>query len=416
MTSNGPQNLTGYPFGGSGNYTASSSTGTAFGAFDKTDTAGLWVSADSYVGATGVYGPGSASTSGYNGEWLELESPTSLVLNSYVLSPRKDKYWSYRSPVDFRILGSKDNVTWSLVDSQTAINWPTNDSKTFNTTSTTKFLYFRLAVGAIGVGNNGPLTLSEWTLYGSNASWNTDFYADERGNLLTAPVTGTTLQNWLGGATGYVTKWYDQSGTNHAIQDTAANQPIIQKATKGPGYSTLWPGLASTRLIYGTSSNLFDSTNYSVCVAAKRTAAIATTTYYAGTNGQAVANQNLGVGYSNDTTLRLSEYGYSLNAPTVSGYAGVSEPLGYDFFTFSQTSGMRNYTRRSGTSASNSNTTLTTPLTRSGNSTIGGTNDSASFTGEIYELLVFTQSLYDLDTSDGLITQIYQNQLSYTGT
>jgi hypothetical protein len=38
------------------------------------------------------------------------------------------------------------------------------------------------------------------------------------------------------------------------------------------------------------------------------------------------------------------------------------------------------------------------------------------YQGEIYELLVFTQSLYDLDTSGGLITQIYQNQLSYTGT
>jgi hypothetical protein len=33
----------------------------------------------------------------------------------------------------------------------------------------------------------------------------------------------------------------------------------------------------------------------------------------------------------------------------------------------------------------------------------------------MYELLVFTQSLYDLDTSGGLITQVYQNQLGYTG-
>jgi hypothetical protein len=47
-----------------------------------------------------------------------------------------------------------------------------------------------------------------------------------------------------------------------------------------------------------------------------------------------------------------------------------------------------------------------------------GTGQSPAYTfyGEIYELLVFTSSLYDLDTTGGLITQVYQNQLSYTGT
>jgi hypothetical protein len=38
------------------------------------------------------------------------------------------------------------------------------------------------------------------------------------------------------------------------------------------------------------------------------------------------------------------------------------------------------------------------------------------YKGEIYEVLVFTQSLYDLDTSGGLITKIYQNQLGAYGT
>ena len=246
-----------------------------------------------------------------------------------------------------------------------------------------------------------------------------DFYADRLGNLLTAPVVGQSLANWLGGATGYVTTWYDQSGKgNHASQATAANQPIIQKATKGPGYSTLWPGLTSTRLIYGTSSNIFDSTNYSVCVAAKRTVAVSTTTYYAGTNGQTVQYQNLGIGYISDTALRHTHYSYSNNGPSgLPAYAGASEPIAYDYFAFSQTalSGFREYSWRSETKYTSGNNGLTTPLTRSGNSTIGGTNDSASFTGEIYELLVFTQSLYDLDTSGGLITQLYNNQLGAYG-
>jgi hypothetical protein len=379
-----------------------------------------------YFWASGAnYTQGVARTSGtvtvanavnYYGDWLQIQFPSAFVPVSYSIAPQSAAGGTaaVNTPGTWYFFGSIDSSTWVLLDTRSGIANSALLAGSYTTYNlngvSTAYSYYRIVCNIVSL--NTSFSIAEMVI-----STTQDFYADERGNLLTAPVVGTTLQNWLGGATGYVTKWYDQSGRgNDAIQNTAANQPIIQRATKGPGYSTLWPGLASTRLIYGTSSNLFDSTNYSVCVAAKRTAAIATTTYYAGTNGQAVANQNLGVGYSNDTTLRLSEYGYSLNAPTVSGYAGVSEPLGYDFFTFSQTSGMRNYTRRSGTSASNSNTTLTTPLTRSGNSTIGGTNDSASFTGEIYELLVFTQSLYDLDTTGGLITQIYQNQLSYTGT
>lgn len=59
-----------------------------------------------------------------------------------------------------------------------------------------------------------------------------DFYADERGNLLTAPVVGQSVASWLGSATGYVTTWYDQSGSgNHMAQVTAANQPVLTTST-----------------------------------------------------------------------------------------------------------------------------------------------------------------------------------------
>jgi hypothetical protein len=60
-----------------------------------------------------------------------------------------------------------------------------------------------------------------------------DFYADRRGNLLTAPVTGQKLVDWLGGATGYVATWYDQSGQgNHATQTNTSIQPTIDAINK----------------------------------------------------------------------------------------------------------------------------------------------------------------------------------------
>jgi hypothetical protein len=421
ITTVGPitQSLVGYSFGGTGTYTVLSSSRNStsnapWRAFDRVigGSGSRWVSGAIYVANT-PYSGGVSTTAGgvtYPGEWLQIQLPQAIVLSSYSIYPQ-----STNIPATWNVFASNDGSTWTVIDQRgTAPTLGQYNNYTISG-SPAAYSYYRIGCYIVGLGTG--FAIVEMKFYGAPTSATTDFYADRLGNLLTAPVVGQRLANWLGGATGYVTTWYDQSGRgNHATQVTAANQPVIQRATKGPGYATVWPGLTSTRLVYGTSSNLFDSTNYSICVNAKRTVAVSTTTYYAGTNGQPVTNQNLGVGYSNDTTLRLSEWGYSLNAPTVSAYAGVSEPLGYDFFTFSQTSGMRNYTWRSGTYASNANTGLTTPLSRSGNSTIGGTNDSASFTGEIYELLVFTQSLYDLDTSGGLITQVYQNQLSAYGT
>jgi hypothetical protein len=61
----------------------------------------------------------------------------------------------------------------------------------------------------------------------SSDSATQDFYADRLGNLLTAPVTGQTLASWLGSATGNVTTWYDQSGSNNFVQTATSKQPRI---------------------------------------------------------------------------------------------------------------------------------------------------------------------------------------------
>ena len=373
------------------------------GAFDLTDSLPIWQVNSAYT--TGKY-TGATTTAGYGGEWIQLQVPSLVKITSYYIN----SVWTS----DFVLLGSTDASTWTLIDTQTGLT--NGQLKTITGLNPSYYSYYRFVITKSYTNVSYP-GFNNIILYGSN----TDFYADRLGNLLTAPVVGQALADWLGGATGYVTTWYDQSGAgNHATQTTAANQPIIQRATKGPGYATVWPGTAGPRLVYGTSSNIFDSTNYTVCVVAKRNATITGATYYTGSNGQAVQNQSLAVGYNTDTALRHSEYSYSNNGPTVPAYAGASEPVGYDFFAFSQTvsSGFREYSWRSGTQYTSSNNGLTLPLTNSGNATIGwaaSASNGNSFNGEIYELLVFTKSLYDLDGTAS-INQIYQNQLSYTGT
>lgn len=62
----------------------------------------------------------------------------------------------------------------------------------------------------------------------SNGAAVKDFYADRIGSLLDAPVTGQTLRRWLGGVTGNVVTWYDQSGRgNHMSCSSEANRPTV---------------------------------------------------------------------------------------------------------------------------------------------------------------------------------------------
>jgi len=66
-----------------------------------------------------------------------------------------------------------------------------------------------------------------------------DFYTDSLGNLLTVPITGQTLASWLGGATGYVAIWYDQSGKgNHMSCSSTGIQPRIDLINKWIDFKT----------------------------------------------------------------------------------------------------------------------------------------------------------------------------------
>jgi hypothetical protein len=219
------------------------------------------------------------------------------------------------------------------------------------------------------------------------------------------------LANWLGGATGYVTTWYDQSGRgNHAIQNTAANQPIIQRATKGPGYACYFSG--SQWVSYGTTST-FAATPFSVAAALRRSN---------GTNRSAYAgwgDTNLNVAWNATfltpaDTIQINNRGQITNSTipvwtAAEGMYYITHTLSNDFYA-------NNYVNGAYSAQSNWSQFLSSASTNNaqiGRSTGQGTPNT--FYGEIYEVLVFTQSLYDLDNTGGLITKIYQNQLSYTG-
>jgi hypothetical protein len=173
MTSNGPQNITGYPAGGSGNYTVSESS-VGYGApgwiaFNGTiDGSDFWHTVDGVYDGSGN-ATASATTPGFaNGSWLQIKFPSAVTLYTYSIVTRTG--YNARTPNNFYIVGSNnDGVSWTLVDTQTAITgWSPPTAKTFTIASPilTSFTSFRLVTTKIN-GADGTVQISNWSLSGS---------------------------------------------------------------------------------------------------------------------------------------------------------------------------------------------------------------------------------------------------------
>jgi hypothetical protein len=405
-----------------GSYVASSSRSDygwgasgAFTLFTGSVGPNIWQVGNYPAGGGSLSTPTTTTTgaTNYNGEWLQFQTPFPINLTGY------SAFTNHLTSVVLLASTTGATSSWTLVDSKSAI---TVGSTITNTgLNFAGYSYFRFVV--ITSTQVFPL-LGDVRFFGTVPSLTQDFYADERGNLLTAPVTGTTLQNWLGGATGYVTTWYDQSGRgNHAIQNTAANQPIIQRATKGPGYACLFNG--TTNFLTGMSYTVLNATNFSFNIVERRTGSSSGGT--ASNDLTLLSCGNFGATgkllyliYRNNTNSLFGSWSPELYS-TVTAYNSSTEPIRYTSATASSTSGRRVYIYNDplGNPISASDATQTSLMSMtSGNFQIGYYTFGSStsyYKGEIYELLVFTQSLYDLDGTTS-INQIYQNQLGAYGT
>jgi hypothetical protein len=165
---------------GQGVYVASASSEAtaAWYAFDKAVGSGstsYWSSAGStYNTSTGFVATSVVTVdvngTSYAGEWLQIQNPSSIVLSSYSLQARGDSF--IQTPINFWVLGSRDGINWSLVDSRTAVSWTVNSQiQAFNTTSTQAFTWYRLVVNRI-TAPSAVTSLSEWVLNGSIESVN----------------------------------------------------------------------------------------------------------------------------------------------------------------------------------------------------------------------------------------------------
>jgi len=300
----------------------------------------------------------------------------------------------------------------------------TNFNPLFQTTSSTVRSAVLSAYSLRDLYGTSPVVVN---VRRSSDNLTQDFYADTRGNLTTlSGGAGQTLASWLGGATGYVTIWYDQSGLgNHASQGTSANQPVIQSGTKGPGYMLSFTA-TQNQYLTGFAYSKLANTKYTVCEVDRRTASISPVTngvdnaiISCGTNQ--TTYQLLHITYRSGTTVYYGQF-FDDTSATVSAFTtAATEPVRFRFHMASSTaSGRRIYVYGDPLGYVTSfDTTKTTLLSASGvgNFYIGYyVNGPTYYQGELYETIVFNNSLYDLDNTTKQIATIYDSQYDYINT
>jgi len=162
---------------GQGTYVASASsenpTYVSWGAFDKTASGLLWLSSVSKYNTSAPYNALAAAATtvdvngtSYLGEWLQIQMPSSVVLSNYTL--RSDQSTNFCAT--WYILGSRDGITWSLVNQQNQTSTSGATTYSFTVTSGQAFTWYRLVTTAVSgfySTASGTVGIVEWTLNGT---------------------------------------------------------------------------------------------------------------------------------------------------------------------------------------------------------------------------------------------------------
>jgi hypothetical protein len=233
-----PAAMTGYVTSINGqNYVASASGDTSgnpvWTLFDK--GAGYWYTGDgaAYSTSAPYYYIGSKTTSDvngsvYKGDWAQIQLPTPITLSSYSISGLNTS----TNPSLWVILGSRDGVNWTAVNSQGTLTLVNTTTYTYTVpTPSQTFNYFRMVALATGVA--GYLQMTEWTLYGT---------ADTAQQLTVAqPVTlsyGAQTASLTGLAgSAYVPQDFSSSGLNipaYVVSNTATVANTVAFSSFGP--------------------------------------------------------------------------------------------------------------------------------------------------------------------------------------
>jgi hypothetical protein len=337
-------------------------------------------------------------------------TPVTLVNRSYNIYIARERYTTMQASLtvyDFRVINetlSSDKVLQLYKASTYNILTPRISATGTPLFSQLSQPAISSAVGAFSLRAVNGISAKSVQVRRSTDNSTQDFWADSRGNLWTVPFTGQLLQNWLGGATGYVTTWYNQIQAGQDVSAAiAANQPIIDPVNK--------------TMIFNGSTQSFSNTSPSGGLLAASAGTGTKYTYVArfvpnATSRSVVEHNSVGFTGSNRSCLLTYGTTYGFNgegndtfnnlAPMTLGTA-YSAVMRVDNTLAGYTAnGNKNITLRSnGTDYSGATGNYATLFLNNYWFTIGrkASNNSEFFQGSMKNVMVFKDGLSDADTA-----------------
>jgi hypothetical protein len=338
--------LTGLAPYGQGRYVAStngefSGSTLAWYAFDNTLST-QWASAGSNY-ATAANGGGylasnvtvDVSGNSYNGDWLQIQMPVSVVLSSYTVTNRNDGFYNQTAPKNWVILGSRDGTNWTLVNQQVGVtSWTQGGTLTFTVSITQAFSYFRFVTTVVlGTSVATDVNFAQWTLNGSAEGLN--ITADGRlGVGVVAPTRALEVAGDVvcGGTVSAVNPLMFRNrlinGDFRIDQRGSASTPVA--AGYGPDRWSISTAATSASIqrytLASTNDDVVLKQGFKFGVQVNR-----------GNNGNTDLQQKIELGNCSDMfsqPMVLSFWGRSTSAAGMTVYLGVST-AGTDSYTYS---------------------------------------------------------------------------------
>jgi len=250
----------------SGGYVASASSSLgsspAYHAFNNVIGAESWSDQNwLYIGSpTGTY-TGSFSTT-YNGsttvdgEWIQLQVPTSIIIHSIKIAP--ENFRSLHCPTEGKILGSTNGSTWTLIHSFTGQTYTDGQYTTISFSNSVSYSYFRLCVERTGGGRSpGPGSLRIGELKFNEAS-TTDIYYNS-GNIGIGTVMPVHPLDVVGNinCTGTLSKGSGSFKIDHPLAIMSNTHCLYHSFIEGPQADLIYRGKVD--LVNGSASINLDT-------------------------------------------------------------------------------------------------------------------------------------------------------------
>lgn len=102
---------------------------------------------------------------------LTLDFSYPVLIQYYTIQGQANSGLWDRQPIDFTIQGSMDNITYTVIDTRTSVNWAilTPQIFTISPAATNYYRYYRMVPTAIG-DNSKDITYPEWYIYATPSS------------------------------------------------------------------------------------------------------------------------------------------------------------------------------------------------------------------------------------------------------